>query len=127
MSGSFTSAPGDRHPLHLSAGKLVGLLVHLFAQPYFGKRLHGSLPPLTPANAGDGQRQFHVGKKRLVGNQVIALKHKTDGVIPVGIPVPVLIFLRGDSIDDQISAVIPVQTADNIKKRRLSGTAGVLR
>ena len=47
-------------------------------------------------------------------NQIIALEDKAYGVVPVGIPVSVLIFFRGDSIDDQIAAVIAVKPSDNI-------------
>lgn len=46
------------------------------------------------------------------------------GVIPVGIPVPVFIFFGGDSIDDQIAAVVTVQTAYDIQKGGFAGTAG---
>ena len=57
-----------------------------------------------------------------MGNQVITLKHKPDRMIAVRIPIPVLIFLCGNTVNDQIAAVITVQAADNIKKRRLTGT-----
>ena len=59
-----------------------------------------------------------------MGNQIVTLKDKTDRVVSVGIPVPVLIAFRGDPVDDQVTAVIPVQAADNIQKRGLARTAG---
>lgn len=49
-----------------------------------------------------------------MGNQVIALKHETDGVVAVRVPVPVLILSGGYAVDDQVAAVIPVQSADDI-------------
>ncbi len=56
-------------------------------------------------------------------NQVVALEDKADRVVPVGIPVAVLILFRGNAVDDQIAAVVAVEAADDIQKRRLSGTA----
>ena len=57
-------------------------------------------------------------------DQVIALEHETDRVVTVGIPVAVLIFFRGDAVDDQVAAVIAVEAADDIKERRFSRAAG---
>ena len=116
--------PGNGHPLHLAAGHLIGLFVQLISQPHLCKRRNGPLPPLAFSDAGNGQRQFHVGQHRLMGDQVIALKHKADGMIPVGIPVPVPVLFCGNSIDNQFSAVIPVQTSDNIQQCGFSRTAG---
>ena len=116
--------PGDRHPLHLSAGHLVRLLVELISQPHFLKRFHSPLPALCLPDAGDGQRQLHIRQDCLVRDQVIALEHEADRVVPVGIPVSVLIFLRGDAVDDHIPAVIAVQSSYNIQKRRLPRPAG---
>lgn len=56
-------------------------------------------------------------------DQVVALEDKADRVVPVGIPVAVLILFRGNAVDDQIAAVVAVEAADDIQKRRLSGTA----
>ena len=116
--------PGDGHPLHLAAGKLVRLLVKLFPQPHLLQSLCRPPPSLLLRNAGDGQRQLHVGQDRLVGNQVIALEDETDGVVPVGVPVPVPVFPGGDAVDHQIPAVIPVQAADDIQQGGLAGAAG---
>ena len=52
-----------------------------------------------------------------MGNQVVALEHKTDGMVPVSVPVPVFIFLRGNTIDNQISGIVTVKTAYHIQKR----------
>ena len=105
---------GDRHPLHLSAGHLIGFLVKLFSQAHFLQSFFCSAGALCLADTGDSQRQFHVGQDSLMGNQVIALKHETDGVVAVRVPVPVLILSGGYAVDDQVAAVIPVQSADDI-------------
>ena len=49
-----------------------------------------------------------------MGDQVIALEHKADGVVPVGVPVAVCVFFCGDAVDDQIAAVVAIQTADDV-------------
>ena len=74
-------------------------------------------------NTGNGKRQLYVCKDGLVRDQVVALEDKADRVVPVGIPVAVLILFRGNAVDDQIAAVVAVEAADDIQKRRLSGTA----
>ena len=50
-----------------------------------------------------------------MGNQIVALEYKADGVVAIGIPVPILILLGGDPVDDQVAGVVAVQTADNIE------------
>lgn len=57
-------------------------------------------------------------------DQIVTLKYKSDGMISIRIPVPVLIISGGNLIDDQISAVILIQPSDNIQKCRLSRTTG---
>ena len=116
--------PGDGHPLHLSAGHLAGLLVQLLSQSHL---LQGSLcplAPLCPGDAGNGQGQLHIGQDGLVGNQIVALEYEADGMVSVGIPIPILIFPGGNPVDDQLSAVIAVKSADDIQQCGFSGAAG---
>ena len=79
---------------------------------------------LGPGNTGDGKGQLHVGQHGLVGDEVVALEHKADGVVAVGVPVAVGVLFGGDAVDDQIAAVIPVQTADNVQQGSFAGAAG---
>ena len=95
----------------------------LGTKPHFLKSFFGSAPSLVFGDAGNGQSKLHIGQHSLMGNQVIALKNKANGVISVGIPIPVLIFPGGNSIDDQVSAVVTVQATDNIQKGGLARTA----
>ena len=115
---------GDGHTLHLTAGHLVGLLVQLIAQPHILQCLGSTPAPFGRGDAGDGQGQLYVGKNGLMWDQIIALKHEADGVVSIGIPVPVRVFFCGDTVDDQITAVITVQTTDGIKHGSLAGAAG---
>ena len=115
---------GNGHTLHLSTGHLIWLLMELITQAHILQSLHSPLAALTMRNAGNGQSQFHIGKYRLVGNQIIALKHKANGMVTIGVPIPVGIFLGGNAVDNQITAVVAIQTANDIEQRGLTGTAG---
>ena len=123
-TGIVYKGTGHSHTLHLTAGHLTGFLVKLIAQTDFFQRFHSSAAALGFRDAGDGKGQLHVGKHSLMGNQIIALEHKTDGMVPVGIPVPVGVFFCGDSVNNQISAVILIQTADHVQQGGFSGAAG---
>ena len=96
----------------------------LLSESHFPKSFLCPAPALASGDSGNGERQLYVCQHRLVHNQVITLEDETDGVIPVGIPVPVLVFSGGRSIDDEISAVISIQTTDDIEKGCLTRTAG---
>ena len=100
------------------------MLVQLVAQTYLLQRLGGPVAALGTGNAGDGQRQLHIGKHCLVRDEVIALEHKANGVVAIRVPVAVGIFLGGDAVDDQITAVVAVQTANDVQQGGLTGTAG---
>ena len=56
-------------------------------------------------------------------DQVVALKHKADRVVAVGIPVAVLVLLRGDPVDDEVAAVVAVEPADDVEQRRFARAA----
>ena len=106
---------GDGHTLHLATGHLIGLFVKLIAQAHILQSLGCSSAAFRTGNTGNSQRQFHVSQNRLVGNQIVTLENETDGMVAVRIPVPICIFLGRNTVDDQITAVIPVQTANDIQ------------
>ena len=56
-------------------------------------------------------------------NQVVALEHKAYGVVSVRIPVAVFILFRGNSVDNQIAAVVSVKPADDIEQRCFAAAA----
>ena len=59
-----------------------------------------------------------------MGNQIVALEHKTNGVVAVGVPVAVGVLFGGDAVDDEVAAVVAVQAADDVQQRGLAGAAG---
>ena len=59
-----------------------------------------------------------------MGDEVVALEHEADGVVAVGVPVAVGVLFGGDAVDDEVAAVVPVQTADDVQQGGLAGAAG---
>ena len=116
--------PGDGHPLHLPAGHLRRHLVQLVPQPHLFQRLHRPAAALLLGHARQGERQLHVGQHALVGNQVVALEHEADGVVAVGVPVPVLVVLGGAAVDDEVAAGVAVQPADDVQRGGLAAAGG---
>ena len=92
------------------------MLVQLVAQTHFLQCFGGPAAAFGTRYAGDGQCQLHVGQHGLVGDEVVALEHKADGVVAVGVPVAVGVLFGGDAVDDQ--------TADDVQQGGLAGAAG---
>ena len=110
----------DGHALHLAAGHLVRRLVKLVAQTDLFQRLDGARAPLLAGDAGERERELDVCQHALVRDEVIALKDKADGVVAVGVPVTVVIFLRGAAVDDEVAGGVAVEPADDVQQRGLT-------
>ena len=118
--GVIDDGAGNGHPLHLAARHLAGPLEQLAAQAHLFQGLDGTVPALGPADARQSQRQLHIPQHRLVGDQVIALEHEPDRVVPVRIPVPVLKGLGGAPVDDEVAVGVLVQAADDVQQGGLA-------
>ena len=110
--------------LHLAAGHLGGVFVQLVAQANLLQCLSSTAFPLRAGDARDRQGQLDVSENGLMGDQIVALEHETDGVVAVGIPVAVGVLFGGDAVDDQVAAVVPVKAADDVQQGGLAGTTG---
>ena len=111
---------GDGDALHLAAGHLVWPLVQLIAEADLLQHGNGAGTALLAGNAGERQGQLDVCQHTLVRDEIVALKDKADGVVAVGVPVPVAVLLCGDTVDEQVARRVAVQTADDVQKRRLA-------
>ena len=107
--------PGNGHTLHLTAGHLSWLLPKLIPEPHLFKSFLCSSAALRLGHTGKGQRQFHIGQNRLVGDQVIILEYKADGMVPIGVPIPIFKLFGGFTVDDQITGGIPIQATDDVE------------
>ena len=110
----------DGHALHLTAGHLVRRFVQLVAQADLFQRLDGACAPLLTRDAGERERELDVCQHALVRDEVVALKDKADGVVAVGVPVAVVVFLRGAAIDDEVAGGVAVESADDVQQRGLA-------
>lgn len=115
---------GNGNALHLAAGHLAGVLMQLIAQPHLLQRLGGAALALCARDAGNGQGQLHIGQNGLMRDQVVALEHKADGVVAVGVPIAVGVLFGGDPVDDKVTAVVPIQAADDVQQGGLTGAGG---
>ena len=94
----------------------------LIAQTHLFQRFDGAAAALGFLDTGKGQRQLYIGQHRLVGDQVVALKHKAYGVIAVSIPVLAFEVLGGTATNDQITGGVLVQTTDDVQQGGFAAT-----
>ena len=113
----------DRDTLHLTAGELRGLFVDMLLEPDLLERFGRAAGTLIGADTTDGQRELDIFENRLVGDEVVALKDESDGMVAVGVPVAVGIALCAHAVDDQVAVVIAIQSADDIQQGRFTGAA----
>lgn len=115
--------PRNRNALHLTAGHLIRLFMQLIPKTDLFQRLLYALSAFPLRDSGNRQRKFNIRQDRLMRYQIIALKNKPNGMIAIGIPITVAVYLRGNSANYKITAVIPIQSANDVQKRCLSRTA----
>ena len=116
--------PRDGDALHLPAGHLPGLFLHLIGESDARECLGGTGTPLRARNAGERQGEFHVGEHALVRNEVVRLEDETHAMVAVGVPVAVAVFLRRDAADDEVALGVVVKAADDVEQRRLAAPGG---
>ena len=75
-------------------------------------------------HARERQCQLHVFQNGLMRDEVIALKHKTDAVVAIGIPIAIAKILGRNTVDEQAARVKVVESADNVEHRGLARTRG---
>ena len=115
---------GNGNTLHLPARHLAGLLIQLIAKSHFFKCFLCAPFPIRLRHTRKAERQFHILQHRLVRDQVIALKYKTDGMVSMAVPIPVAKILCRFSVDNQLAAGILIQSADDIQHGRFSASGG---
>ena len=122
--GIVDQSTGDGHALHLSARKLARALVNVLAQADFLQRLARTLAALGMPHARERERQLHVFQNGLMQNEVIALEHKADAVVAIGVPIAVVKVLSRNTVDQQVARVKVVESADNVEHRGFTRTRG---
>ena len=82
------------------------------------------LAPLRLANAGQRQGDFDILQHGLMGDQVVALEHKADGMVAVCVPVTILVVLGGGAVDNQVTLSVLIQAADDVQHGGLAAAGG---
>ncbi len=80
--GPLDECPGDGDALALTAGHLVGSVVHSIGEADAGERLGGAGVSFSGAGAGVDQGQFHVAERGLAGEQLEGLEDEADAAAP---------------------------------------------
>ena len=89
----------------------------MLAQADFLQRLARTLAALGMPHARERERQLHVFQNGLMRNEVIALEHKADAVVAIGIPIAVTEVLGRNTVNQQVTGIKVVQPTDNVEHR----------
>ena len=96
----------------------------MLAQTNRLERLTRTLAALGMSHARERKRQLHVFQNALVRNEVVALKHKANAIVSVGIPIAVAEILGRDAIDQQVAGIEMVESTNDVEHRSFTRTRG---
>ena len=115
---------GNGDALALSAGKLIGLVVHAFAQIDGGKRGLGALNAFVRGRAAIDQGQLHVVQSRGAREQIERLKYEADFFIADAREFVVIEFADQIAVEPVTALGRRVEAADQVHERGLAGARG---
>ena len=72
----------DSHTLLLSAGHLLGLVLHTPSEPDLFEDLSRKLPALSSADSLEDERKLDIFKRRHGSDQVVGLENKSEVFLP---------------------------------------------
>ena len=75
-------------------------------------------------HARERERQLHVFQNGLMRNEVIALEHKADAVVAIGIPIAIAKILGRNAVDQQVARIKVIESANNVEHRSFTRTRG---
>lgn len=122
--GIVDQGAGNRHALHLSTRKLARALVNVLAQADFLQRLARTLAALGMAHTRERKRQLNVFQDGLMWDKVIALEHKADAVVAIGIPIAIVKVLGRDAVDEQVAGIEMIESTDYVEHRSFARARG---
>ena len=106
---------GNGYTLHLAARHFAWLFSELVTESDHLQSLFCTFSSLGLGYARKAECQLNILQNRLVGYQIIALKHKAYGVVSVTVPIPIPKILGGFAVDYEVTAGILVKTPDDIQ------------
>ena len=96
----------------------------MLAQADFLQRLARTLAALGMPHARERKRQLNVFQNGLMRNEVIALEHKADAVVAIGIPIAIVKVLGRNTVDQQVTGIEMIEPTDNVEHRSFARTRG---
>lgn len=96
----------------------------MLAQANFLQRLARTLAALGMPHTRERKRQLHVFQNGLMRDEVIALEHKADAVVAVGIPIAIVKVLGRDAVDEQVAGIEMIKPTDNVEHRGFTRARG---
>ena len=75
-------------------------------------------------HARERERQLHVFQNGLMRNEVIALEHKADAVVAVGIPIAIVKVFGRNTVDQQVTGIEMIESTDNVEHRGFTRARG---
>ena len=96
----------------------------MLAQTDFLQRLSRTLAALGMPHARERERQLHVFQNGLMRNEVIALEHKADAVVTIGVPIAIVKVLGRNTVDQQITGIKVIESTDNVEHRSFTRARG---
>ena len=93
-------------------GESNALDLKLFCEPVVR-----TLATLGMPHARERERQLHVFQNGLMRNEVIALEHKADAVVAVGIPIAIVKVFGRNTVDQQVARIEMIEPTDNVEHR----------
>src|ERR1051326_551311 len=122
--GLVDQGPRDRHPLPLSAGELVGPVIHPVREAHAAERGAGALAPGPRRHPAVHQRELDVLQRRRAGQEIEGLEDEPD--LPVPHPGERVVRHAGHflPVEPVFAAGRRVETADQVHQRGLAGARG---
>ena len=96
----------------------------MLAQANCLERLARTLAALGMPHTRERKRQLHVFQDGLMRDEVIALEHKADAVVAIGIPIAIVKVLGRDTVDQQVAGIKMIKPADNVEHRSFARARG---
>ena len=96
----------------------------MLAQADFLQRLARTLAALAIPHARERKCQLHVFQNGLMRNEVIALEHKADAVVAIGIPIAIVKVLGRDAVDEQVAGIEMIESTDYVEHRSFARARG---
>ncbi len=92
----------------------------MLAQSDLSKSLSCTTAAFGAANTGKRKGKLHIFQNAQMFDQIVILENESCSVVTISVPITVKKIRCRDTINDQVSRIEMVKTADDIQQRGLS-------